>query len=277
MKWLLPVVQLLLAGAAVAGPGDALRSCYDSKNLPAAGKPATELFVAIDQTTPLDTSLKQLVADNVKPFLAPGNAFSVVTFSAYTQGRYTEVIASGTLDNLLQPGQRDDISKPMLSKFDQCTTRQAQQAAQLMGKALRSAFDNTSSDIAKSDVLASIKAISAMVQQSPTRNKVVLIVSDMLENSSVANFYAEQGRAVRKIDSIKEMRTIEENQMLADFGGARVYVIGAGLLAADGQKSKTYRDPKTMQALAGFWASYMQKSKAQLVEFGQPALLNRIH
>ena len=146
-----------------------------------------------------------------------------------------------------------------------------------MGKALRSAFDNTSSDIAKSDVVASIKAISAMVQQSPTQNKVVLIVSDMLENSSVANFYADQGRAVRKIDSIKEMRTIEENQMLADFGGARVYVIGAGLLAADGQKSKTYRDPKTMQALAGFWASYMQKSKAQLVEFGQPALLNRIH
>lgn len=263
---------LMASGLAVAVESDALRSCRD-KALPVAGAAATELFVAIDQTTPLSPSLKQLVADNIKPFLVPDSGFTVLAFSAYTQGRYTEVLASGKLDAQLRPALRNDIAKPVLAKFEQCTARQPQQAAHAVGRALRSAYGNTSSEIAKSDVLASLKSISALVQQSKAQNKIVLIVSDMLENSSVASFYSEQGRAVRRIDPVKEMRAVEEQQLLANFGGARVYVIGAGLLASDQQKDKAYRDPKTMQQLSSFWSAYMNKSQAQLIEFGQPALL----
>ncbi len=155
--------------------------------------------------------------------------------------------------------------------------RQPQQAAQLVGGTLRTAYDGTTSDIAKSDVLASMKSISTLVQNSKARNKVVLVVSDMLENSSISNFYADKGLSIRKIDPSKEMKLVEENQLLADFGGARFYVIGAGLLAEDVKKTKNYRDPKTMQTLASFWKTYLEKSKAQLMEFGQPALLNPMH
>lgn len=277
MKRALIGAQILLSGLAYAGQSDAIRTCYD-KTVPGAGAPLeTEVFVAIDQTTPLDPGLKQLVADNLKPFLVANSGFAILAFSAYTQGHYTEVIASGRLDAALAADKRNDVSKTALLKFDQCMARQPQQAAQLAGNALRAAYDNTSNDIAKSDVLASMKAISSLVRDSKARNKVVVIVSDMLENSSVANFYGDKGLSVRKIDPAKELRAVEENHLLGDFGTARVYVVGAGLLAGDEKKAKSYRDPRTMQALAGFWTSYLSKSKAQLVEFGQPALLKPVH
>ena len=73
------------------------------------------------------------------------------------------------------------------------------------------------------------------------------------------------------------MKLAIDNQLLADFAGARLYVIGAGLLGEDAKKNKAaYRDPKTMQALATFWKIYFDKSNAQLMGFGQPALLNQV-
>lgn len=268
---------MLLSSAALAGQTDAIHTCYDKSIQSDAGALDTELFVAIDQTTLLDQRLKQLVADNIKPFLLPNMGFAILTFSAYTQGHYTEVLTSAKLDAPLDASKRNDIPKLALAKFDQCFTHQPQQAAQLVGNALRSAYDGTTSEIAKSDVLASIKSISSLVQNSKAHNKIVLLVSDMLENSSISSFYADKGLSVRKIDPTKEMKLVEENQLIADFGGARLYVIGAGILPEDVKSTKSYRDPKTMQALNAFWKTYMDKSKAQLIEFGQPALLNPIH
>ena len=65
--------------------------------------------------------------------------------------------------------------------------------------------------------------------------------------------------------------------MLGDFAGARVYVIGAGVMPeGDTKKGGVYRDPKTMDALAKFWALYFKASNADLAGFGQPALLNPV-
>lgn len=275
MKWQALLSQFCIAGAALAGNTDAVRSCQD-KQLPPFPPTARELMVVIDQTTPLSPALQQAVANHLKPFLVAGNSFSIVVFSAYTQGHYTDVLASGKLDALLPGDARNDISKPVLAKLDLCQQRQPQQAAQVAGQALRAAYQGTSGTIAKSDIYASLKAISSVIKQSPAQDKVVLVVSDMLENSSVANFYAERGRAVRNVVTARELRAVEDNRLLADFGGARVYVIGAGLLAEDAAHSKSYRDPKTMQSLQAFWNAYFSKSNARLVEFGQPALLNPI-
>lgn len=277
MKASVFVAAMLLSSIALAGQTDAIHTCYDKMVQPDSGVLDTEIFVAIDQTTLLDQRLKQLVADNIKPFLLPNMGFVILTFSAYTQGHYTDVLTSAKLDAPLDASKRNDIPKLALAKFDQCFSHQPQQAAQLVGNALRSAYEGTSSEIAKSDVLASIKSISSLVQNSKAHNKIVLIVSDMLENSSISSFYGGGGLSVRKIDPEKEMKLVEENQLFGDFGGARLYVIGAGILPEDVKSTKSYRDPKTMQALTAFWKTYMDKSKAQLIEFGQPALLSPIH
>ena len=273
---LLVTSSLLTSSQVMAGQMDAVHTCYNAKITAPNVNLATELFIIIDQTTPFDTGLKQLVADNVRPFLRSNQAFSVTQFSAFTQGHYTDVLVSGKLDAMLSQEQRNDISKPVLAKFDQCIAIQAKQASRLLGGAMKSAFGDGSDNISKSDVLASLKDISIKVKQSKADRKVVLISSDMLENSSITSFYSKQ--AVRLITPDKELKLAIDNQMLGDFGGAKVYVIGAGLLAEDAKQAKgVYRSPQIMQALSTFWKGWFQKSNAEVIEFGQPALLNPVH
>lgn len=272
---LLFTLSLFTSSLVMAGQMDAIPTCYSAKTTAPSANVATELFVIIDQTTSFDAGLKQSVADNVRPFLRSNQAFSVTQFSAFTQGHYTDVLVSGKLDATLTQKQRDDISKTVLAKYDQCMAMQTKQAARLLGGAMKSAFSVGNNNIAKSDVLASLKDISSKVQQSKADRKIVLLASDMLENSSITSFYAKQ--AVRKINPEKELKLAADNQMFGDFGGAKVYVIGAGLLAEDAKQAKgVYRSPQTMQALATFWKAWFQKSNAEVVEFGQPALLNPV-
>lgn len=270
------VCAALLCGQAWAGTEDVVPSCYDHR-LGATPAPAgTELFVLVDQTTMFDATLQQQVADNIRAFMAADNAFSVLTFSAFSQGRYAQVLSAGTIEPGIAPAARDDISKPLLAKFDACAKRQPQIAMQAIGAALRTAFGGSSAELAKSDVMASLKSIATRVRKSTAREKVVLIASDMLENSSITSFYDGKGTAVRQINAAKELKLAGDNDMFGDFGGAKVYVVGVGLLADDAKKGNKYRDPKTMRALSGFWNGYFQKSQATLVELGQPALLNSI-
>ena len=276
-KHVLPLMcAALLCGHAWASPEDVVPSCYDHRLGVTPAPASTELFVLIDQTTVFDATLQQQVADNIRSFMAADDAFSVLTFSAFAQGRYAQVLSAGTIEPGIAPATRDDISKPLLAKFDACQKRQPQVAMQAIGAALRTAFNGSSADLAKSDVMASLKSISARVRKSAARDKVVLIASDMLENSSVTSFYDGKGTAVRQVDVARELKLAGDNDLFGDFGGARIYVVGTGLLAGDAKKSNKYRDPKTMRALSGFWDSYFQKSKATLVELGQPALLNSI-
>lgn len=275
MRKLLSLSMLLFSCVAVAGNIDVVPTCYNEKMSIQEAATDTEIFVVIDQTTMFDGGLKQSIADNIRPFLKPGNAFSVTQFSAFTQGHYTDVLVSGKLDHALVKVVRDDVSKPILNKFDQCMAVQPRSAGQLVGEAMKAAFGDSSSDIAKSDIFASLKDISGKVRQSTAQHKVVLLASDMLENSSISSFYAKQ--AVRQISPEKEFKLVADSQLFGDFGGARVFVIGAGLLAEDAKHTKgVYRPTQTMQALSRFWAGYFQKSNAELVEFGQPALLNPI-
>lgn len=266
------MVGLALAFA-TAARAQGLSSCYDAKLPAPSATLSKELFVVVDQTVLLDEGLKQSVANQIRPFIGPAQALSVLVFSAYTQGKYTRELVTAQLDPPLPAQARNDVPKLALAKFDKCLAAQPALAGQLVGAALREAFHGSSGEIAKSDVLASLKDISGKVRQSRASEKVVLLVSDMLENSSVSSFYAAQ--TVRKIDPDKELKLAVEQQLLGDFAGARLYVIGAGLLN-DSKSKNAYRDPKTMLALKSFWQSYFDKSNAKLVEFGQPALLNPV-
>lgn len=269
------LLSFFAAGLVNAGVQNALPSCYDYAKLARPnGAASTELFIMVDQTTPLDNALKQSVADTIRPLLRPGNAFSVMQFSAYTQGHYAQVLVAGQLDKSLNDAVRNDTSKPALAKFDQCLTVQARSAMQLAGTALRKAFSGEASAIDKSDVLASLRDLSMKVKQSQSSRRIVLVVSDMLENSSISTFYSK--KAVRNIEVDKELKLAVESHVMGDFGGAEVYVIGTGMLSEEGASKGVYRDPKTMAALQQFWASYFARSNARLVELGMPALLNPI-
>jgi hypothetical protein len=275
IKTLITTVAIMISSVAYAGGQNAVSSCYSDKVPAPKAIPDVEMFVIVDQTTPFDSGLKQAIANNVRPFIKAGSAISVVQFSAFMQGHYTDVLVSVNLDPELPQDKRGDISKPLLNKFDQCQRNQPRQAGQLVGAALKTAFGNSSSGIDKSDVLASLKDISAKSRQSKAQRKIVLLASDMLENSSISSFYSKQ--AVRQINIEQELALVKKSNLFGDFGNAEVYVIGAGLLAEESiVNKKTYRSPHVMNALSGFWKGWFEKSNASLIEFGQPALLNLI-
>lgn len=275
--WLMGLGLAALGSGALADTAaNALPDCYQYAQLKRQSPVGvqTELFVVIDQTTPFSGELRQSLAQQIAPLLSPGNALTVFAFSAYTQGYYTRRLLHARLDAPMPAGARDDSGKALLQKFDQCLAFQKQGVQKLAQEALVKVLSQASSSIAKSDVLGSLKDIAAQVQASGAQRKIVLLASDMLENSSISSFYSN--KAVRKIDVAAEWKKVEANQLVANFGGAQIYVLGAGLIDTDTQKNGVYRDPQTMGALRNFWEQYFAASQAKLMDFGTPDLLGRI-
>jgi hypothetical protein len=269
------LLQGLAVASMAAGPENALKSCFAYAGLPNPAKPPeTELFVMIDQTTSFSPALKQSIADHIKPLLMPGNAISVYTFSAYTQNHYTSQPLHAELDPAIATDARNSLGKAALVRFDQCQAYQARTVQGLTGNALREAFHGESAEISKSDVIASLQDVSRQVKASRASRKIVLMASDMLENSSVSSFYLHHG--VRKIDPAAELNRASKAGLLGDFGGAEVYVLGAGLIAEDSNAKGVYRDAQTMRALQAFWQQYLDQSHAHLAQFGAPELLGAI-
>lgn len=269
-------LALLICQAAFADERNQIPSCYAANGLDAkAAAPVRDITILIDQTTLLDEPLKRSIMQAVGELFVPGISFSVIRFSAYAQGRYTSVSARGVLEPPLGPKARNAIGVNVLKRFDACMGGQLAYGRKMAAKAINEALSGASSDLAKSDIFSALREASAIPRQSPAKDRLLILVSDMLENSAVTSFYANG--AVRTINPEQELHKAEKGGLLADFGGARVYVIGAGLVAADTSgKKAVYRDPKTMRLLADFWAGYFGKSGASLAGFGQPELLTPI-
>ena len=264
---------VFLTLAALTASASDVPSCYAANGLK---EPTAEraIFVLIDQTTLLNAQLKNSVMTNTGNFLkTPGTAFTAASFSAYTQGRYLDVTKTGTLEPALPDAARNSTKLKTLDVFDECMKGQRAYGLKTAADAVTQAMAGATATLTKSDVQASIRALSDVVRASPARERVVLIVSDMLENSTVSSFYADWN--VRHIDPKKELAITKASGMTGNFGGARVYILGAGLLPDS--KKGAYRDPKKMDALKAFWAAYFKSSNADLIEFGQPALLKEVN
>lgn len=262
-----------------AGIGNDIPSCYlASKIKVPAPVTQTELFVVIDQTTPLDVGLQDSVRENSGRLIVSGASFVISSFSSFSQGRYMEVLSAGTLEGNVDAKLRDDISVRLLRDFDACMVGQSNFGRKIAAIAINKALSASSPLLAKSDVMGSLKELSSRVRKSEAHNKIVFLVSDMLENSGISSFYASKN--VRAIDPKVEMKKVKEANAIGDFGGARVFVLGAGLIQENsggkGRDNGIYRDTKTIALLRQFWTEYFEASHATLVEFGTPALLSPV-
>ena len=274
-----PFIVTLALAACVASLGvsaatnNDVPSCYAANKMEMPVPPTQrEVFILMDETTVLDQNLQNALFSISQSLIVPGVKFSILSFSAFAQGRYLSTKVTGTLELPLPKDARTAVSVKLLKNFDACMAGQEHYALTLAAKAEKSVLQTASSDLQKSDVIASLTEVSHLVKNSTLQKKTVLIVSDMLENSTVSSFYANN--SVRHIDPVKEIGVVTKEKMLGDFAGADIYVMGAGVVP---EKDKAvYRDPKTMAAMKSFWQSYFQKSNAELVEFGQPALLNSV-
>ena len=89
-------------------------SCYDAlhMNNPNPGI-EKELFILVDQTTPLDKNMMIYTYKNMMKFIKNGYAVTIASFSANANGKYTDVAYSGKVEALLPDGSKNDIAKKL--------------------------------------------------------------------------------------------------------------------------------------------------------------------
>ena len=247
-------------------------SCYDALKItnpnPTVEK---ELFILVDQTTPLDKNIMMYTYKNMMKFIKNGYAVSIASFSANSNGKYTDVAYAGTLEALLPDGSKHDIAKKVLRKYQGCMNGQYKFAKKKSTKALVGVLKGANKKLPHSDIIKSLDDISKhIIQPSKASKKVVLLVSDMIEHSSITTFYTKGN--LKKVNTDKEMAKVKSSGHVANFDGANVYVIGAGIIG-----NKGYRDAKMLKSLTSFWESYFSTTDANLKAFGTPMLLEDIH
>ncbi|MCI0913082.1 MULTISPECIES: hypothetical protein [Pseudomonas] len=265
------ILALALPCAALAAERNDLQSCYTRNGL-ADIKPAAsgrELVVIIDQTIPMPEDLQRSSWGHIDRFVQPGDRVRLYTFSAFLPGEYQRLVYAGELDMPLQGDVRDDVNMRKLRALDLClaTQKKAFQAGfgGLFVKGLRDARQ----DIPKSEIMNTLRRVGEdMSKEQGVQERVVYLISDMLEHSDYTSFYA--ANQIKQLNVSNELKLAQSKGLYADLQGARVYVSGAGLVT-DAVKH-AYRSGKTMDALNDFWAQYLNASNATLEGFGTPSL-----
>lgn len=250
----------------------ALPNCYEINKIekPSA-TPKEAVFVLIDETTPFGDSLKEQILNNALKFAEFGNHIFVAKYSAFLDGRYNEVLFEFTLDTPLDEKARYELNKNSLAKFDKCLKDQLGYVRKNMSQKINDAFLKDGESVAKSDIFYALQDFSKnSISPFEAEKKVVLLASDMLENSSITTFYAKG--APRQINAKKELEILSKNELFGDFGEAEIYVVGAGLTETKKGSKGGYVTPQILNSLREFWSSYFSSSNANLVEMGTPAL-----
>ncbi|VXA98284.1 conserved exported hypothetical protein [Pseudomonas sp. 8AS] len=266
------LIALALAPAAlVAAERNDVPSCYAaSKTAEFRSAPSGRMLtVVVDQTTPLTTELQKTAWGHIKRFMNPGDKLRLYSFSAYLEGHYTRLQFAGELESPLDPAVIGDVPMMAARKLDGCLKGQPSVLFQRFGKAFANAMGKSNSEIPRSEILFSLKAISEDIKGAGDVNEqVILLMSDMLEYSDFGSFYASN--RIRDIDPNVELAKVRKQNLIPDFAGARVYVHGAAFIPTD---TKTgYRSGKMIQDLESFWSAYFENSNAQLLGFGNPEL-----
>jgi hypothetical protein len=271
---LLATALALTAPAAIAAPAEA--GCYDypatkvlRQYVPAAAK--TQVTLLVDQSTQVPEAVRQQVRASVARLAVAGTDINIGAFSSYAGSRFPELVLSVRFEHALPHALDHRVSRKARDVLKACLAYQQRQGIRQLTAALNVRFAAAQSSIGRSDIMSSIQQFGAQVRGGAARDRVVVIVSDMLENSSATSFY--QARRLRAIDAEAELKTAVARRLIADLGRARVYVIGMAIPSPrDGQAVPADR----VQRLEQFWTGYFRLSKASRLRVGKPMLLEAI-
>ncbi len=252
---------------ALAG-GDAVAGCYDRLDKTPEGVGIDRaLYVLVDQTTPLDDALKGRIMALVDDWGRRGDHVEVARFSANLRGRYPELVFEGSIEPL-----PDDAFLYNLRYRDKrglltCLEDQARQVREGFRAALRQVLDGSDFKIPKTDLFYSLKLLSEqMIQVEDAPERIVLLVTDGLENSAVTSFY-RRGKP-RVPNARKTLAQVRRAGLLANWKGSRIYVYGLGLMP----DHKSYLKPQVAMGLRAFWERYFVAGNGDVAALGTPEL-----
>ena len=149
--------------------------------------------------------------------------------------------------------------------------KQAVYVKKTIPKKLASAFKGNRDTFPNTELVGTLFDIgNSVVANDRAQERVLLVVSDMIENSSTVTFYS--GRMQEPIPHEKHFATFESKGLIPNLEGVKVYVVGAGTLPPGGR----YRSQDYMNSLKKFWTLWLEASGAKLEGWGQPSLMQDI-
>ncbi len=234
--------------------------------------PDAALFVVADESVGFDKNMIMRADEMMVEWLAPGRNIEVIRFSSGVKGRYTEVVTSGRLDPEPSEDFINQLKRSELSKFQVYHRKQLKIAKIQAQKALLSIIRTSNKAVPYSDIVSNMKHVAEHIRRFPARRKVVLVISDMFENSSITTFYS-RGH-VKNINPSRELKKVLKAGMGANFGNnVTVYVMGLGYFwSGEGSGREKYLDPKRADKIAGFWKKYFEAGHAKIGEIGEPLM-----
>jgi hypothetical protein len=236
------------------------------------------VIVLLDETTVFDGTQKKHIADHLTTLVEPGTHVAYFAFSAFIQDKYMRPLFEYRIAGTLDESIRNNLRKDSLKDFDTCMLVAGKKAKNLILSNLENYHAGTSEKISKSDIFAAIKDVGdSVLTRAKTKEKIIVLVSDMLENSGVSSFYSPNG-GPRAINVAEELKKAQTKGMISDLRRSHIYVIGAGVFPASQLKSagNGYRSQDIMGSLMDFWSQYFLQSNAELKGFGKPMLMNPI-
>ena len=250
-----------------------LPSCYEFVKIDKLRPESSgrELTLIIDETTRLPNEVKASAFNHVMRFIKPGDSLRMYRISAFMPNNFLQLEYAATLENKIEGSVRDNVGNDTLKKLDSCLAAQQVAFRNEIVKKMQSSFGNEDKEIDKSEILHSLLQISKDNQRKTVSQHVLLMVSDMLENSGYTSFYAKN--SLRDIEPELEMSKVEKNNLIPGLEGWHIYVEGAGLTLQDSEHAEhNYHSGKIIQKLEQFWSLYFKKSGATLEGFGTPML-----
>ena len=273
-RTLLAALAALAVGVGLGAPAQAVPtvgSCYERVGMTDVDAPEieSELYVLIDQTVEFDADLRQHVATKIMAYMRPGGRLILTSFSAHVDGRYNKIALIGQVDRNLSEDHRFSIPQRDLRKLDHCLRSQRAVLAEVIPAKLRGIFENSSSDLPRTEILANLVRMGEDVipRTRVSEDVHLLVVSDMMQNSEVLSLY-RSGR-LRDLDIDGALSEVDAAGFMGTLEGVSVSVVGAGA------SLNSFR-PTDRRSLKRFWRQYVSQSGGNLREFGAPEMSGSI-
>lgn len=245
-------------------------SCFSSVDYvtPKPQKIKRALYVLVDETVPLTAGMKKKVVALLSEWGKSGDMVKIARFSASYRDLYPELVYEQKVEMMPDDGFMFNLSYKDKKIVLACLDDQKIAFRDSFVSQLNASLKSLNSKIPKSELLGSLKLLSKQIYlPDEADEKTVLLITDGMENSSVASFYAKGN--VRKITPRKEISQVRRKGMMGYWKNSNVYVYGLGLMP----DKKSYSKPETIQMLKHFWEQYFVESGGKVIAIGAPELL----
>ena len=261
----------IVPGLGIIGVAQAKQvSCFASVEYvtPEPQKNKRALYVLVDETVPLTEAMKKRVVSLLSEWGKPGDMVKIARFSASYRNLYPELVYAQKVE--MMPDERFLFNLSYKDKKNvlACLEEQKMTFKESFNTQLNLSLKSLNPKIPKSELLGSLKLLSKQLYvPDEAMEKTVLLISDGMENSTIASFYAK-GK-VRQITPRKEISQVRRKGMMGYWKNSNVYIYGLGLMP----DKKSYAKPETIHKLGQFWEQYFVESGGKVKAIGSPELL----